>query len=266
MDTHELQIITNEALKESGKFDVVTPSLYEDIFYAKAEKKAITIEELNDFESKILKKILKIQNETKKNTMALKDNIDLAQIAIKNQDSEALHKISTDVEELQQRVLLLETQIYFDDLTKVYNRKWLYEKCLVDDKFCYDGVLAFVDINYFKQINDTYGHITGDKVLYMVASWINKMENADIIRYGGDEFLLITKSCNQAEVENFFKDLTDSLSKKSLKYKDKLFKVSISVGIESFKKGDEFKRILECVDQKMYDNKAEIKKRFPAPI
>ena len=267
MGTHELQIVTNEALKESSKFDVVTPSLYEDIFYSKAEDKNVAIEELNiNSEAKILEKILKIQDETKKNTMALKDNIDLAKVAIENQDNEALNKISSDVEELRQRVLLLETQIYFDDLTKVYNRKWLHEKCLVDDKFITDGVLAFVDVNYFKQINDTYGHVTGDKVLFMVANWINKIENADILRYGGDEFILITKDTDISKVEKFFRNLNDSLAKKSLKYKDKLFKVSISVGIQSFKKDDEFKKILEIADQKMYDHKMEIKKRCLAPV
>ncbi|WP_368734620.1 GGDEF domain-containing protein, partial [Bacillus sp. GbtcB15] len=84
-----------------------------------------------------------------------------------------------------------------DELTRVYNRKFLpqtYERFVSSLKrrrvsFC----MALLDLDHFKQVNDTYGHIVGDEVLATFADTIRKglRVNDIIIRYGGEEFIIL---------------------------------------------------------------------------
>jgi diguanylate cyclase (GGDEF)-like protein/PAS domain S-box-containing protein len=84
-----------------------------------------------------------------------------------------------------------------DDLTKLLNRRALIERLGEEirrtRRYKSDLALIISDIDYFKEINDTYGHDVGDKVLKIISSLIkNQLRQTDIIgRYGGDEFLLI---------------------------------------------------------------------------
>lgn len=87
--------------------------------------------------------------------------------------------------------------VYMDDLTKLHNRRYLY-RCLPDlihkaDKNQYPLSLFMLDVDKFKEINDTYGHLRGDKVLTEVADLLkeNFREYDEIIRYAGDEFVII---------------------------------------------------------------------------
>ena len=99
-------------------------------------------------------------------------------------------------------------KIYEDPLTHVFNRRYL------DDRvFFYDGHqnmnardVAFIlsDIRDFKKINDTYGHLAGDEVLKQYAAAIKKMirRRDTILRYGGDEFLIILSECPESTLPN----------------------------------------------------------------
>lgn len=80
-----------------------------------------------------------------------------------------------------------------DNLTKLYNRNYLEE--IENKKIVQDYIVLLADIDFFKKINDTYGHIVGDKILKTVANEIKKILREDdvIIRYGGEEFLILLK-------------------------------------------------------------------------
>lgn len=83
---------------------------------------------------------------------------------------------------------------YMDKLTNVYNRNYLQE--LQEFVNLDDFILATIDIDHFKKVNDTYGHDIGDKVLKQVANTILlNIRNKDdiVIRYGGEEFLLLIR-------------------------------------------------------------------------
>ncbi len=91
------------------------------------------------------------------------------------------------------RMFLIRKKIFEDTLTKVFNRKYLSEiEHHIDLR---DYIVAIVDIDFFKHINDTYGHKVGDEILKQFANVLKENLRKDdiIIRYGGEEFLLLLK-------------------------------------------------------------------------
>lgn len=92
------------------------------------------------------------------------------------------------------RYIAIKKTAYMDKLTQVYNRNYLQES--EDFINLNDYLLATLDIDYFKTVNDTYGHDIGDKILKQVANIIllTVRSNDDIvIRYGGEEFVILAK-------------------------------------------------------------------------
>lgn len=93
-----------------------------------------------------------------------------------------------------------------DPLTKLYNRRAFmryYKQFINGEKGDAPFVIAFIDIDHFKKVNDTYGHLIGDMVLQTVSARIlHNLRNMDIIaRYGGEEFVIILPDCTK---ENAF--------------------------------------------------------------
>jgi len=144
----------------------------------------------------------------------LKDKNTLKAILIVDFSFEALEEINTLVNKIKQAIIFLmlftfvliiisifmvirmffiKRKIFEDSLTKVYNRKYLAEiENSIDLK---DYIVAIVDIDFFKHINDTYGHKVGDEILRQFAQFLkeNLRQEDIIIRYGGEEFLLLLK-------------------------------------------------------------------------
>ena len=92
------------------------------------------------------------------------------------------------------RYIAIKKTAYVDALTQVYNRNYLQE--LEDFINLNDYILATLDIDYFKPVNDTYGHDVGDKILKQVANMILltvRTHEDIVIRYGGEEFLILAK-------------------------------------------------------------------------
>ena len=251
-------MVTDDTLKELRSFDVITPDLYKDAFQSKL--KGMDVETDLDILSQnnvplILDKVLKIQKETKEGASSLKENIDLATVAIHEQDEEALAAIKKHMTALQDRISALEEKVYIDDLTKAYNRKWLFDKVLIDDKFPQNGVLTFIDLDKFKIINDTYGHIAGDKVLFLISNVLQKLEGVDVVRYGGDEFIIISFDKDLNYIEDYLTKLNEGFKTKSFKFQGHTFKVSLSSGSSAFDKGINFHEITNIVDKIMYETK-----------
>lgn len=101
------------------------------------------------------------------------------------------------------RILSLKNIIYnqsiTDSLTNVYNRGKIIE--IMENNLTEDSMIALIDIDNFKQVNDVYGHMAGDKILVGVVDVIKSSIRADDIlgRYGGEEFILILKKADEAE-------------------------------------------------------------------
>ncbi|NOX16551.1 MAG: GGDEF domain-containing protein [Epsilonproteobacteria bacterium] len=254
---NNLQELTDETLKEVRKLEVVMPEIYKDIFYTKASELNITIKEKDREQAMIyaLKKIQKMRNETEESTKQLKTNIKKARTAINQKDETALKDIEIEVEILEKTIAKLQENLYLDELTNIYNRRWLYEIFLKDEKFTENGSFAFIDIDNFKNVNDSYGHLVGDKVLMMIGSLIKKVDDTFAIRFAGDEFILINKKLNKQKLTKILMTIKKNLKTTHLKYRDKTFYITFSFGVADFKENDHFNKIFKKVDSLMYENK-----------
>ena len=125
--------------------------------------------------------------------------------------------------------------LYTDPLTGVYNRKYLNSRprsmdCVGNSAEC---SLAMADIDNFKSINDTFGHIAGDEVLKSFASLlqsqISDRRGDCVVRYGGDEFLLIISRIPYEVFESRMKRIVEKTDEMKFPQYPGL-KVSLSIG------------------------------------
>ena len=121
-------------------------------------------------------------------------------------------------------------------------------------------MLLMLDIDYFKQYNDTYGHLNGDECLKQMGAVIRtySQENGMIaVRYGGEEFLAI-KFCEAQEAGDFAGELQKRIAKVGLPRADaKNGRVTVSIGVwrGSLEELDSFEVALKYADQALYDAK-----------
>jgi diguanylate cyclase (GGDEF)-like protein len=261
-----LEIISNETKSEVCNLEIVTPEIFSSVFIEKAQE-----HDLKDFEEFSKKytdskvhSLLQIQDETTKKANALSQTTEKALEAIQGQDEGSLKEVFTETQNLRKEIEKLKESLYKDELTSVYNRKWLYDTLLEEEKstFKQNGTLVIVDLNYFKIVNDTYGHIIGDKVLVFVASQLRKSRGY-VVRYGGDEFLVIFDAkTDVAKAKKIMHNIREDMLKKHLKARDAHFRVSFSYGVAVFKQNDSFEEIVKIADDAMYDDKVKIKERI----
>ena len=118
---------------------------------------------------------------------------------MKSDFKELINKYVTLMESESNNLLRLSIT---DCLTSTYNHKYMYEyfEKKVLERISLMTIL-FCDIDHFKRINDTYGHITGDLVLQEVSKIIREStnENEGIFRYGGEEFVILLENCSGEE-------------------------------------------------------------------
>jgi diguanylate cyclase (GGDEF)-like protein len=133
----------------------------------------------------------------------------------------------------------------FDELTKVYNRRAglirLGEEFSRAKRNNSTFSLAMVDADFFKKINDNYGHLAGDKILTHIASTLKSgMRESDIVaRYGGEEFLIILPETSGTAATLPLDRLRSRLARHKFDYNGTLIPVSISIGIATFSSNDE---------------------------
>ncbi|AOO65495.1 GGDEF domain-containing protein [Sulfurospirillum halorespirans] len=257
----QLQELTDLTIKEIRNLEIVLPEIYRDIFYSKAKDLGIKLSDIDKEAAMLyaLRKIQLIQNETERSASALKENVMNAKIAITNKDNMALQFIEDNMIELETRIASLLEELYIDDLTRLYNRRWLFEKFLKDDHFKSNGHLAFVDLNHFKEVNDQFGHIIGDKVLHVIGKVLMKVPNTTAIRFAGDEFIILSEQHDEDEIHKILHTVNQNLLKTPFKHNKELFYIDFSFGVASFKAKDSFKKVLEDADTKMYNYKKSLK-------
>jgi len=196
MNEEVLKIISNETLDSVHDIGIVTPTIYKSIFEKNALSHNTNIENEDELTNTILNNeistLQKMQNTTSKNAIKLSSNTSRAILAIKEKDETKLNEILHETQLLRKELEKLKEAVYKDELTHALNRKWLHDNFLIDgsDKFNKNGTLAIIDLNYFKIINDTFGHIIGDKVLIFITNQLKKTKES-VIRYGGDEFIIL---------------------------------------------------------------------------
>lgn len=269
MLTHEetLQIISNQTKNTIGELKIVTPTIYANIFskYASSYKIKLNNEEAmtDELLNEKITLYSNLQKQTSKNAKILSMNIEKSISAIIDKDEKTLDKVLKEAKKLRQELKKSNVSIYKDQLTNVYSRKWLHDKFLKDDtkSFQNSGTLAIVDINYFKSINDTYGHIVGDKVLRYIAKRLKKFEEP-VLRYERDVFLILfSKSRSKENILKNLNKIRENTIKQQIKANDASFTVSFSFGTKSFKEDDTIDEIVKLADENMKNDKKDIKDR-----
>ena len=262
-----LTIITNETRDTITQMDVVTPTIYASLFSKIAHEHNQDLDDELEISHDIVQEecssLRELQTRAGENANKLSSSTDKAIHAIKEKDESMLQEILKETEALRLEIEKLKASVYKDELTHAYNRKWFHDTYIDEETrtFKKAGILAMIDLNYFKEVNDTHGHIIGDKVLIFFANELRKTRH-HVVRYGGDEFVIIfSDSYSLNEAQKSLHQIREDVIEKKLKAHNATFRVSFSFGLTHFNSNDELTKVIEDADKIMYEDKIQIKKR-----
>jgi diguanylate cyclase (GGDEF)-like protein len=222
---------------------------------------------------KLSLKLLEETSELKAKEMDAQKKI----IAVEQAAKEDLEqKVKLRTQELQKALGKLETANQSlsllsrtDGLTKIYNRRYFDEIYAIEFKRAKRLALPLSviigDIDYFKKINDTYGHQVGDECLRMVAeTWRNQMSRAgDIVaRYGGEEFIAVLPATDVISVKSVAEKIRAAIETSRYQHNGKHIPLTISLGISSLiGENDTAAALLKRADEAMYRAKMQGRNR-----
>ena len=155
----------------------------------------------------------------------------------------------------------LQKEVITDTLTGVYNRYFInyqIDMCINEfNTFNTPFGILFIDIDHFKNVNDTYGHDVGDEVLKAVSKTIElNIRQFDYIgRYGGEEFVVILRHIT---IDNLFKvaeKLRILVQEAEIKDKDKRISVTVSIGCSQYIKSLTKEKLIKSADKLLYEAK-----------
>ncbi len=198
---------------------------------------------------------------------ALRKTVDEKQ----QRDERAYIQLNQRVESLQARLVEVEEEAALDPLTRVANRRGfqrtmarMFSQARAQQ---IPLALAMIDIDNFKQINDTHGHPIGDRVLLCTAQWLTKgLRQTDFVaRYGGEEFAVLLGAATAAQVEERMREVVAGIAGSSYEYellgKKERVCFTISCGLTDLQDGDTEETLTQRADEALYDAKRKGKNR-----
>lgn len=172
-----------------------------------------------------------------------------------------------EVRDYEREIEMLKKYAYKDNLTGLSNREsgTCFLHNVVKNNISY--YLIMFDLNDLKKANDVYGHIRGDKLIKDFADCIDKAfpnKKCEKIRYGGDEFLVILREYKGKDVDVLIAKLKDLIIEKNNEVNDGV-SISMAYGVARSDecKENDYKKVVELADKRMYLNKAEVKGKLP---
>ena len=163
----------------------------------------------------------------------------------------------------------LREQATMDALTKIWNRRSIFE--ILNKELSrahredYPVAVALGDLDRFKSVNDTYGHIAGDGVLRQTAQrMVNSCRKYDSLgRYGGEEFLLVLPGCDASAAEKQVQRLRREIENPPLELPEGVCEVTISLGVTSLPKNVETdaEALIRIADKALYKAKEQGRNR-----
>ncbi|ART79643.1 GGDEF domain-containing protein [Oceanisphaera avium] len=169
--------------------------------------------------------------------------------------------IKKEANHFQQQLHAQNDKLFIDSLTQIYNRAGMDQRLELEYRqWLRDGhplCIALLDIDYFKGINDKYGHLAGDKALRMIARTLQKTlrESDFVARFGGEEFTVLLKNIDRDNLDTPLQKLREQVKSIPFRFKEQAVTITISVGATLFLTGDSINSAFERADQALYQAK-----------
>ncbi|MEN8908214.1 MAG: diguanylate cyclase [Clostridiales bacterium] len=191
-----------------------------------------------------------------------------ARIKLQQKTIEKYTKLQQRLKLLQEQNLVCKKLAMTDELTGLYNKRYLVERLKIEINYSqrYNRPLSLlmIDIDHFKSINDTYGHLIGDIVLKETSNTIYKfLRDSDIfIRYGGEEFIIVLPNTSVSASKNLAERIRKKVSQSFIKLNLIEISITISIGISRYisNKGnsssEEINRLIHEADLALYSAKS----------
>lgn len=197
----------------------------------------------------------------------LKDTIAYFQEIINKSKVEENKKLLTKIDTLKKINTTLTLSNEIDSLTRAFNRNAFNKD--IEKKIEQNSLLglAFIDVDFFKKINDTYGHPIGDEILkFLVNTIFQSMRNNSIkgkvYRYGGEEFILLIEGIEKLYVLGFLDFLRKEIEETYITIEDKTIKFTISIGVSFLEQNDTIDSLIKRADINVYKAKQNGRNRL----
>ncbi len=210
---------------------------------------------LRDTDGKIINFVAVKQNITERKEF--EENLQLANRQLEKQ-----------LDEIKKLEISLREQATRDALTQLYNRRFLVD--VLDREFSFAKrrskslSIIILDVDYFKTINDSYGHRAGDECLVKLAQWLKEFfREADIVcRFGGEEFLVLLPDSEPGSAAHRAEAFRELVADRNVFFEGKKIDLPISVGVASYPAhGDTSEEIIQKADQALYNAKRKGRNR-----
>lgn len=163
--------------------------------------------------------------------------------------------------ELEQANKKLDVISRTDELTQLPNRRDMHKTIEKEveraNRFRKAFSIIFIDIDHFKDVNDTYGHAAGDAVLKSVASTIRSLlRKYDVLaRYGGEEFLTLLPETELKDAAHVAERFRKQIENQTIFFGGKEIKVTITLGVAQFDSGQGAEKCIQLADKALYEGK-----------
>ncbi|WP_394129953.1 GGDEF domain-containing protein [Shewanella maritima] len=191
---------------------------------------------------------------------------DVEKVIANNQEmKQSIHSLGQELTTLKSEMDNLSKVAMTDELTSLNNRRsyemFAQEQVVLFNEKHVTCCLLVIDIDHFKQFNDTYGHLVGDKVLAYVALALKQAVKGEdfVARYGGEEFVIILPDTRLEDAVNLAEKIRLRIAQKQLtigkENKQQLGNITVSIGVTSIQTGDDEDTLLARADEQLYNAK-----------
>ncbi len=182
-------------------------------------------------------------------------------LAIEVYYNKKVHDMTNSIDALVDERQILTSKIGLDELTQVASRvkvlNYLDSNLIKAAQKQYCFCVAMIDLDFFKSVNDKYGHLVGDQILTDVAARMKAaLRSGDILgRYGGEEFLLVLPRADINTARQITERICNSINARPFQVDDYVIPVTISIGVADGRLGDSDEDLLGRADHALYKAK-----------
>lgn len=228
----------------------------EDILKIKNELITLDMSEASQRELKVVQiklvdTIHKIENSIKINCKIINDH------------KIQFNSLNEQIRKLEEELSIAKEEKQIDFLTNVFNRRAYHHETEKIEKnytmFNNNYAIIFYDIDYFKNINDTYGHTCGDAVLKNFAEILKNLTRTEdvIARYGGEEFIALINYDKEDEVIGYVNRVKKAIDSTTFIYKEESIHIKFSAGVTYRNKYDSYLTAKRKADELLYEAKSK---------